>query len=125
MSIAGIIVLVIMIAIVLSILFAPFFRRTTSKNIPLDRQRERAIAYYERVLTNVRDLDEYVATGKLSQQEYQQERELWAERGVKILRLFDELDQNRSLVEHADADDATIDATIEEAVRTMRLVKEG
>ncbi len=125
MSIAGIIVLVIMIAIVLSILFAPFFRRTTSKNIPLDRQRERAIAYYERVLTNVRDLDEDVATGKLSQQEYQQERELWAERGVKILRLFDELDQNRSLVEHADADDATIDATIEEAVRTMRLVKEG
>ena len=125
MSIAGIIVLVIMIAIVLSILFAPFFRRTTSKNIPLDRQRERAIAYYERVLTNVCDLDEDVATGKLSQQEYQQERELWAERGVKILRLFDELDQNRSLVEHADADDATIDATIEEAVRTMRLVKEG
>lgn len=122
MSVAGLLILLVMSAVLVSVIVWPFVRPAPdTKQHVLDKQRERALAYYERVLTNVRDLDEDYATGKISLEEYTPERELWADRGVKILRLLDDLDQQHPLVDADHADDAAVDAAIEEAVRAVRL----
>lgn len=126
MSVAGIVVLIVLVLVVLAILALPFVRPLPdSQQRALDKQRERALAYYERVLTNVRDLDDDFATGKISENEYHMERDVWSERGVKILRLFDELDHQHPLLADEHADDSRIDDAIEAAVRAVRLTEEG
>jgi hypothetical protein len=120
MSIYGIIAAVALLLVVVLVLAMPWRRRAVVSLQALNRQRERALAYYERVLTNIRDLDDDYATGKIAQDEYAYERELWAERGVRLLQLFDELDQQHSLTDDENADDAQIDAIIEQALQSLR-----
>ena len=55
----------------------------------LEKQRERLLIYYERVLRNIRDLDEDHALGKIDEDEYTREREEWAQRGVQVLQALD------------------------------------
>ena len=79
-------------------------------------QRERAARYYERVLTNIRDLDEDFSTGKISEEAYRAEREVWLERGIRLLRAMDQLER-----EDADADGAAeIERAIDEALAAYR-----
>jgi len=118
MSLEGLIAGLILVALTLAAILPPLFRRRGT-TIGLDRQRERALAYYERVLTNIRDLDEDHNTGKIGMEEYQHERELWASRGAALLRLLDELD-HRQPIASRDADDAAIDAAIEDAIQSAR-----
>jgi hypothetical protein len=84
------------------------------------RQRDRLLAYYDRVLTNVRDLDEDFATDKMNEAEYRAERELWVGRGIQVLKA---LDQGITLPivgnDGAPVDD-TIDDAIEAAVTRYR-----
>jgi Asp-tRNA(Asn)/Glu-tRNA(Gln) amidotransferase B subunit len=87
---------------------------SSSQRETLDRQRERVLAYYERVLTNIRDLDEDHITGKIAEDEYNVEREVWVQRGIKLLKVIDELESKKSLV--ASSDDAEIDSAIEAAI---------
>lgn len=102
----------------------PFFgRRGLSEAAFLDRQRERALAYYERVLLNVRDLDEDHATGKIATDEYEAEREFWLDRGVRLLRLLDQLEHNETLMAERTTDDALIDAAIEDAIKSARVAQ--
>lgn len=116
MSISGLIIALLMLVALLVVTFSPLLRRPTRSGDALfTRERERALAYYERVLTNIRDLDEDHATGKIAASEYHTEREYWADRGVRVLKLLDELDANRHLVDNTE-DDAVIDAAIEEAI---------
>ena len=80
-------------------------------------QRERVETYYERTLTNIRDLDEDFATGKISEDDYREEREVWLRRGIRLLRVIDELERQESSL----ADDAErIDRAIEAAVAAYR-----
>lgn len=98
----------------------PFFApHTQEDNGQLERQRQRAQAYYERVLANIRDLDEDYSTGKIEQAEYQAEREAWAARGVVVLGLLDDLGQRQAITDLG-ADAAHIDAAIEAAVQARR-----
>ncbi|QPC82082.1 hypothetical protein G4Y79_20730 [Phototrophicus methaneseepsis] len=117
MSLAALLVGLGLLAVVLWFVLRPLMQTPRSAALPLDRQRERALAYYERVLTNIRDLDEDHATGKIDEASYQQQRELWASRGVQILKMLDTLDHEQPLVSDRQADDATIDAAIEDAVQ--------
>lgn len=118
MSVTGLIIAGLLLLVLLLIVFAPLLRRRTSTTLTLTaRERERALAYYERVLTNMRDLDEDHATGKMATDEYEAERSLWVERGVKLLKLLDELDAQHHLVDTS-ADDAAIDAAIASALQT-------
>lgn len=119
MSVGGLIVALLLVLIVLAVLSVPYVRQRPEQG-QLSRQRERALAYYERVVSNMRDLDEDYATGKMASDEYQNERAVWAERGVRLLRLFDELDAQHSLVADVNATDAHIDATIEAAILSLR-----
>jgi hypothetical protein len=80
-----------------------------------EKQRERLLVYYERVLRNIRDLDEDYALGKIASEEYQQERETWAARGVQVLKALDaKIDQ--PMIASTPADDAAVDHAIDDAI---------
>jgi hypothetical protein len=123
MSIQGLIALFVLAALFALWIGLPLLRRERQNAVsiesPVERQRERLNIYYSRVLRNIHDLDEDHATGKLNDDEYRREREVWVERGVAVLKRLDELDATH-LVAEENADDSTIDAAIEEAVRRVR-----
>jgi len=122
MSVAGLIATGILFLILAIYVLRPLLVNTTmtGKRAFLNKQRERAIAYYERVLTNIRDLDEDLATGKINPEEYETERELWVGRGIKLLKMLDQLDEQENIVDDEQAGAAEIDAAIEQAVINAR-----
>lgn len=123
MSIVGLIIAFAVSLLVLLIVVMPLLaQRPASEGAFLNRQRARALAYYERVLRNLRDLEDDLATQKISQAEFDREREHWMARGVQLLKMLDELDQAQSLVHDHSADDAQIDAAIEAAVNQPQAV---
>ena len=67
-------------------------RRERAAESNRQEQREQVLSYYERVLTNIRDLDEDRSTGKISDENYRMEREVWAQRGIRLLRALDQLE---------------------------------
>ena len=116
MSLEGLIAALILTAVALVIVLRPLFA-TTAEEIGVTRQRARAEAYYERVVQNIRDLDDDFATGKIAAEEHQAEREQWVQRGSVVLKLLDEMEQTP--LAPASADDAAIDAAIEQAVQKV------
>jgi hypothetical protein len=121
MSINGLVISIALTLVVLAYVLLPVIwrhRRTESEFI--SKQRERALAYYERVLKNVRDLDDDYTTGKIDEAEYQTERDVWMNRGVHLLKMLDELDEEHNIVADTSADDADIDEAIEVAIRQAR-----
>ncbi|MGB7338651.1 MAG: hypothetical protein WBC91_07150 [Phototrophicaceae bacterium] len=122
MSIFGLITAVVLLLVTLAYIVLPLLQReTVDADVFRNKQRERALAYYERVLRNVRDLDDDLATDKISQEEYTLERERWMGRGVELLRMLDNLDEAHNLTEQLQvaANDADIDAAIEAAINTV------
>ena len=91
------------------------------------RQRERLLAHYDRVLTNIRDLDEDYATEKINDEAYALERERLMQNGVQVLVELDkvggvvEIQAERALSE-AELD-SSIDKQSEQAVAAYRKVK--
>ena len=125
MSIVGLIVALGLALIAIVVVARPFYRVGPGRaeaEVNLQLQRERVHSYYERVLTNIRDLDEDFQTGKLAEAEYREEREVWVTRGIRLLRVADSLDREPGLGE-ADAD--AIDRAIEAAVRAARAGKQA
>ena len=119
MSIIGLGIGAVMILVVGAYVVLPLLtRESVSDNAFRSKQRERALAYYERVLRNIRDLDDDLATGKIIQEEYEFERERWMERGVELLRMLEQLDQQHNIDDSlmAEANDADIDEAIEHAM---------
>src|SRR5690606_5047570 len=120
MSTEGLIVGIFLTALVLIFIGMPLVRREKVQGDPLaEKQRERLLVYYERVLRNIRDLDEDHALGKIADAEYQRERELWAARGVQVLKALDTL-SDQPMIAPTAADDSAIDLAIEAAVRDVR-----
>jgi hypothetical protein len=124
MSVGGIVLALLAFGLLLALLALPFVRaRAAAAETPAERQRERLKRYYERVVRNLRDLDEDYALGKLDAAEYRAEREYLAERGVQALRALDALDAavpgtEPRAVSPTDAElDTAIDAAIEQAVK--------
>lgn len=121
MSLPGLMAGIALLAAAAAWVLLPLIRsRQPDRATLLDRQRERALAYYERALTNIRDLDEDHATGKIDPEEYQMERERWVDRGVKVLQLLEQLDSNQVIVASANPDEETIDRAIEETIYSYR-----
>jgi hypothetical protein len=118
MSIAGLTFGAILVVVMLLWILLPFWRLNISsfQNRYLEKQRERVLLFYERVLTNIRDLDEDFATGKVNEDEYRYEREGWVLQGIQLLKMLDQVDGNVSLLDDAQADEAEIDALIEQQV---------
>lgn len=122
MSVPGLLIALMMSLIALWLVGRPLWRGTRGAGpaeSSLELQRDRLRDYYSRVLTNIRDLDEDFATGKIESGSYQVEREVWVGRGIRLLRVQDELDAEHSLT-RAGSDAERIDRAIEAAVSAYR-----
>lgn len=118
MSLPGLLIALVLSLIALAITLRPLLRparRELAAKSSWRHQRDRVATYYERVLTNIRDLDEDFATDKISEGDYRVERDVWAQRGIQLLRVQDQLEH-----EVDSLDDAKIDRAIEEAVAAYR-----
>jgi hypothetical protein len=125
MSIEGLIFGLIILLATLVWVGTPLLRRDkgrTGGEVLLQKQRERLLMVYERVLTNIRDLDEDHTTGKMQTADYESERETWVERGVQVLKAMDNLDEENPIANANDdeAIDHAIDAEIEQAIAAYR-----
>lgn len=125
MSIPGLLMGLVLVLGIAVIVLAPLLRREsqdTSSEARMQKQRERLLVVYERVLTNIRDLDEDHNTGKMPTDDYQQERELWVQRGIEALKALDGLPSEQLVTgtDETEAIDTAIDQRIEAAVAAYR-----
>ena len=125
MSIAGLVFGLIILLVALIVIGAPLFRRQTGRvgeDALLQKQRERLLLIYERVLTNIRDLDEDHTTGKMQTSDYETERETWVQRGIQVLKAMDRLDEQHIITDAMDDEgiDQAIDDEIEQAIDAYR-----
>ena len=120
MSVPGLLIALVLSMIALAIVARPLLLPARCERMAESsrrHQRDRVETYYERVLTNIRDLDEDFATGKISGADHRAEREVWVLRGIRLLRVSDQLGRD----ENPDGDAAArIDRAIEEAVAAYR-----
>src|SRR5262245_60130900 len=125
MSTEGILAGAVILLIVIAWVGSPLFKRRSamrSEQALRQKQRDRLLMIYERVLTNIRDLDEDRSTGKMRLGDYETEREEWVQRGVQVLKALDALDAE-AVPPPAPGDevnDQAIDQQIEEAIAAYR-----
>jgi hypothetical protein len=127
MSTEGILLAIVLTGLSLAWVVAPLVRERSARSRSHDayaKRRERLLVYYERVITNIRDLDEDYTTGKLAQDEYATEREDWVQRGIQVLKALDALEADappdEPLLTDEAAIDREIDSVIEAAVAARR-----
>lgn len=89
MSLAGLLAALLLTVLALTIVAYPLLRRQASTSARHNSPRDLETSY-QRVLINIRDLDEDFATGKLDAGSYHDERESWVRRGIVLLRQIDE-----------------------------------
>ncbi len=125
MSLPGLFMGLVIVVGVLLFVAGPLFQRqnvTTSDDLLIEKQRERLFMVYERVLGNMRDLDEDHTTHKMSDEDYKAERELWVQRGIQVLKTLDALDAKHMVTTSIAPEDIdrAIDKRIEAAVAAYR-----
>jgi hypothetical protein len=125
MSIAGLVFGLILLLAAFIWIGSPLLRREKLRpddNVVLQKQRERLLLIYERVLTNIRDLDEDHTTGKMQTADYESERETWVQRGIQVLKAMANMEEQHPTATIADdaAIDEAIDDEIERAIAAYR-----
>jgi len=117
----GLVILVGLLLFVVTPLMRPA-GADTPVDILVEKQRERLLMVYERVLGNIRDLDEDLTTNKMSEADYTTERELWVQRGIQVLKTLDALNAKQILTTSPVVEDIdrAIDNRIEAAVAAYR-----
>jgi len=124
MSGAGLAFGLVILLAALAWIGAPLLRREKHKaeDAGAERQRDRLLLVYERVLNTIRDLDEDHSTGKIGQADYEAERETWVQRGIQVLKALDRLDAQHvyDAPDDDEAIDRAIDDEIEQAVAAYR-----
>lgn len=113
MSIPGLLISLLLALIAIAIVAHPLLGAARRGNEAVsDEQGERVRNYYERILTNIRDLDEDLATGKISDADHGREREVWVARGIALLRLQDQLETQRGTTDLPADTEAKIEAAV-------------
>ena len=117
MSLPGLIFALVLAAAVVIWIGTPLLRRETKTDDDplLKKQRERLLVYYERVLRNIRDLDEDHTLGKIAEDHYARDREEWAQRGVQVLQALDTI-ADRTMIAATPAEDAAVDQAIDDSI---------
>lgn len=130
MSIGGLIVAFVLALVVLMFVVSPLLARRSAASDALEgdvlssRQRDRLLAYYDRVLRNLQDLDEDNALGKIEPSLYERDRALWVERGVQALKALDSVNEQLGTADSTDT--ATLDQAIDDAIEAaVRRAKQG
>ncbi|MFN8376405.1 MAG: hypothetical protein U0694_26480 [Anaerolineae bacterium] len=124
MSIEGLIVSLVILGGGLFWLALPFLRRGAWSKAELAQQkeRERILANYERIIATIRDLDEDFQLGKFSQEVHTTQRAYWTEQGAETLKLLEQMggqkkQEPKPMSKQPQADpDAALDAAIEQAI---------
>ena len=121
---------VIIVALAVLVVAWPFLglgreRTSASDKSKLNGEMERLLAEREVVYATIRDLDFDYETGKLTEEDYQQQRETWVVRGVDVLKAIDSLKQGMQQAGIAEpevlaAGDDDLDAQIEAAIAKRR-----
>lgn len=120
MTVESFIICVVMGVVTLAVLAAPFWRgsRVSAAQMTYQRQRDTLLVYYQQATASLRDLDDDLQAGRLSEPDYAADRECWMQRGVQILRALDELDRsNPALATATHAPTDAVEQNIEDAVR--------
>ena len=130
MSTEGLLIAIVLAAVSLGWVVAPLVRNVSSRSRADEtfaKRRERLLIYYERVITNIRDLDEDRATGKIAEAEEAAEREDWVQRGIQVLKALDALDEETPAVAAAPAlvDEVAIDRDIDDAIEAAIAARRG
>lgn len=92
MSIEGLIITILILAITAYLLLLPVIRREHSlSGIALKqlKDQEALLNEYERILATIRDLDEDFALGKLTSEAYTLERQEFAAQGASLLQALE------------------------------------
>lgn len=114
MSLPGLFLTLVLIAILALWIASPLLSRRANRQTDhtVQQEYERVVVNYERILINIRDLDEDFATGKIGESDYQAERETWIERGIALLRSIDALTEQHGLNNAAPTIEDDIEARI-------------
>jgi hypothetical protein len=133
-STPSLIVIVLIALAGLAYMGLPLFRREDERteNEIVQKQLEYLLFYYEQVMATLRDIEEDHVTGKLNDADYNDEREAWAARGVKVLAAINQINEqmpqsvptednastnSRKRTTRSEADiDAAIEAAISKAM---------
>ncbi len=122
MSTGGLLVGVFIFLVAAVWIGSPLLKRRISSTdeVLLQKQRERLLMIYERVLNNIRDLDEDYTTGKMQPDDYETEREQWVQHGIQVLKALDSLNIEQMSATADRHEDADLDRQIEEAIAAQR-----
>lgn len=124
MSSAGLVFGLIILLAALIWIGAPLLRPKSKRgdDALLQKQRERLLLIYERVLTNIRDLEEDHTTEKMQTGDYEIECEIWVQRGIQVLKALDRLEEQHIIADVVDDEgiDQAIDDEIEQAIAAFR-----
>lgn len=112
MSASGIIFTAGLTLVILLLILGPFFTSRGERNAQDVQTLTELRVQYDRILTNIRDLDEDHAIGKLEQDVYGPERSRLVAQGVALLKQIDE--RSASVTGEA------TDTAIEEAIAARR-----
>ncbi|MCA9885050.1 MAG: hypothetical protein KC615_14155 [Anaerolineae bacterium] len=134
MSVEGLFITVLMLLLGLVGVTLPFMRGRQKvgdvRALHVQQTRDALVTSYERVLATIRDLDEDHRLGKINDDDYQQERDYWADYGVKLLQLL-EGDMSQFVDSEAAEESITVNAdgeldqAVEDAIRNYRMALES
>jgi hypothetical protein len=94
MSIEGLIGGAVLLLLTLFVVAQPLLGRRAN-GAPITQRIDELTTEYDRILNNLRDLEEDFNTGKLQEADYLADREIWTQRGVETLKALDELRQGK------------------------------
>lgn len=119
-----------LIAIVGLWIAAPILNRNLRKlstGMVVERGRDRLLSHYERLLNNIRDLDEDFATGKITEADHEFEREKLVQQGIAVLKEIDTVAEHVAAPSEYQIDsdldaavDSRLDQQIEQAIKSRR-----
>lgn len=121
MSIEGLVISLTLLLITALWIAVPLInRRLRAAADEAAKQRTELLTDYDRLLDNLRDLDEDFAIGKLPASNYETEREPLVQRGIELLMALDQLDARTGHSATDESVDQVVDKAIEKAVRDYR-----
>ena len=122
MSQDGLLIALVMFAISIAWIAFPLLRPDKKVLSPgkllVKKQHDQLNTRYSQILSAIRDMDEDHLTGKINSEDYERERQIWAQRGVEVLKKIDLLENDNPNLATPVKDDLPDDNTIDDAIES-------